>query len=206
MLTTYGYTLPYDRGQLDNMCENGKVIPFHSRLLIEPEHLNPVRMKDWCSGRILNYHVKITEIQVIYFRTQLHSFLLQFLTNFTQWFTAKDIYPVAKDKNTVEKHYEPYYIASRKQLPHFDESFRGYSFNKRQHNIILQYIGYKFLVLPNVFVIHRWHPISDSKKSLSGLVKQTNSLTYKTFLAKTMRKYRGEMEPTRGNFISQDFS
>lgn len=80
----------------------------------------------------------------------------------------------------------------------FDERFRGYSFNKRQHNIELQYLGLEFLVLPNVFVIHRWHPLSDSKKKLNGPVKQTVGRAYEKFLSEIAKKYQGQKDLFRG--------
>ncbi len=76
-------------------------------------------------------------------------------------------------------------------MPRFDARFRGYGFNKRQHNIELQYMGFEFQVLPEpVFAVHRWHKSSDSKKKLSGIVKASVGRAYEEFLSDMMKRYR----------------
>ncbi|KAJ3226962.1 hypothetical protein HK099_003754 [Clydaea vesicula] len=179
-LLTVNFRVPFNREDLDKLCSEVKAIPFHSKISIAKENLNFAKVKRWCQGDILNYHTKVTDIQ--------------FLTNFTRWFKAMDIYPIEKDKTQLDRYYEPYFIALKSHIPLFDERFRGYSFNKRQHNIALQYLNYDFLVLPEVFVIHRWHIISSSKKRLNGLVKSTVGRVYNAFLTEMYNKYSKNSE------------
>ena len=53
-------------------------------------------------------------------------------------------------------------------MPLFDERFRGYGFNKRAHSMTMQYLGFSYLVLPNVFCVHRYHVPSRSKLELKS--------------------------------------
>ncbi|KAJ3092792.1 hypothetical protein HK102_002720 [Quaeritorhiza haematococci] len=58
------YDVPFDRTQLDEHCMNGTVVPFHSKFVLDRERMNRRSVEMWCRGEILNYHVKVTDIQV----------------------------------------------------------------------------------------------------------------------------------------------
>ncbi|XP_018646039.1 glycosyltransferase-related [Schistosoma mansoni] len=55
--------------------------------------------------------------------------------------------------------YEPYVIVSR-HTTMFDEIFIGFGWNKASYIMALDALGYKFIVLTNVFLIHLPHPPS----------------------------------------------
>jgi hypothetical protein len=66
LLVTSGYSTPITRSELDRLCRAAKLIPFHSKITLNVDELVPVKMNEWCSGAILNYHTKITAIQVYF--------------------------------------------------------------------------------------------------------------------------------------------
>ncbi|XP_034937616.1 LARGE xylosyl- and glucuronyltransferase 1-like isoform X2 [Chelonus insularis] len=72
-------------------------------------------------------------------------------TNFSYWKTAVDPYEVS-----WEPDFEPYIVVS-KSAPMYDERFIGFGWNKVSYITHLTALGYKYIVLPNVFIIHRPH-------------------------------------------------
>ncbi|EFA86299.1 putative glycosyltransferase [Heterostelium album PN500] len=56
--------------------------------------------------------------------------------------------------------YEPYLIFNRNNTELFDERFKGYGFDKNSHVFTMAVSGYRFIVLPNAFIIHINHPTS----------------------------------------------
>jgi len=56
--------------------------------------------------------------------------------------------------------YEPYLIFNRTETEWFDEQLKGYGFDKNSHTFTMAVQGYKFLVLPEAFIIHINHPES----------------------------------------------
>jgi hypothetical protein len=64
LLVTSGFSLPITRSELDRLCQAAKIIPFHSKITINVNDLDSEKMNQWCRGEILNYHTKITAIQV----------------------------------------------------------------------------------------------------------------------------------------------
>lgn len=174
--------LPITRKTLHKGCVKGTIIPFHSKLI--KTDLDTTQTEQFCLGKISKYHISITNIHK--------------LTNFTKWFsTTSDSnnnnlpYQITVLKNYIDRYFEPYWIADKRFLPAFDERFRGYAFNKRSHNIELQYRNTEFWVIPDVFVLHRWHGQSDSKKKLGGMIRATVGRAYNRFQG-DMRKVYGE--------------
>ncbi|TPX77138.1 hypothetical protein CcCBS67573_g01559 [Chytriomyces confervae] len=98
-------------------------------------------------------------------------------------------------KRVIQVYYEPYFIARRAIVPRFDTTFRGYSFNKRSHSIEMQARGVRFYVAPQVFVLHRWHGESASRKvwkgGEEGIIKKTVGRAYQQFLVGVKRRYEG---------------
>ncbi|XP_078334366.1 xylosyl- and glucuronyltransferase LARGE1-like [Crassostrea virginica] len=72
-------------------------------------------------------------------------------TNYTKWRAASSMYTV-----TWERDYEPY-IVVKKGVPLFDQRFVGFGWNKVSHAILLDLLEYKFIVLPDAFIIHMPH-------------------------------------------------
>jgi hypothetical protein len=53
--------------------------------------------------------------------------------------------------------WEPYYIADKTDLPRYDARFAGYGNDKAVQTYEMSFRGFKFLVLPDSFVIHIEH-------------------------------------------------
>ncbi|XP_011299721.1 glycosyltransferase-like protein LARGE2 isoform X2 [Fopius arisanus] len=80
-------------------------------------------------------------------------------TNYNLWKVAVDPYEV-----TWEPDFEPYIVVS-KSTPLYDQRFIGFGWNKVSYITHLTALGYKYVVLPNVFIIHRPHgPSADIGK------------------------------------------
>ncbi|CAH8501160.1 unnamed protein product [Heterobilharzia americana] len=75
-------------------------------------------------------------------------------TNYSHWKSVNMNYEVQWSAD-----YEPYVIISRYAV-NFDESFIGFGWNKASYIMALDALGYKFIVLANVFLIHLPHPPS----------------------------------------------
>ena len=63
--------------------------------------------------------------------------------------------------------YEPYVVLRwcNGSTPYYDERFHGYGKNKIEYISHMRYVGYKFAVLPNGFIVHHPHPESNAKES-----------------------------------------
>lgn len=72
-------------------------------------------------------------------------------TNYSNWKTAIVPYEV-----TWEPDFEPYVVVSKK-APQFDQRFIGFGWNKVSFITHLTALGYKYIVLPDAFIIHRPH-------------------------------------------------
>ena len=77
-------------------------------------------------------------------------------------------------------HYEPYVVVSS-DVVRYDTRFVGFGWNKVSHIMELHAASYTFIVLPDVFVLHMWHPVSlqnslfQTKKFRHCLSKQQNA-------------------------------
>ncbi|CAH3103630.1 unnamed protein product, partial [Porites lobata] len=88
---------------------------------------------------------------------QIESPLSHSSTNYSKWYNSNESYEVSgyQDK------YEPYLILRMTpELPLYDERFTGYGMNKISHIIELTILRYKFIVLPDVWIVHRYHRLS----------------------------------------------
>lgn len=74
-------------------------------------------------------------------------------TNYHKWPTARKPYEVQYGYS-----YEPYFVIRRDLCPLFDERFIGYGNDKSSHTYEVAIAGFKFLVLPDPFIIHKDHP------------------------------------------------
>ncbi|KAG2494910.1 hypothetical protein HYH03_006845 [Edaphochlamys debaryana] len=69
------------------------------------------------------------------------------------WVKAKDAYPI-----DFERGFEPWGILPRFEDPGYDERFRGWCYDKIQHvDTLARLRDFRFLVLPDVWLVHRWH-------------------------------------------------
>jgi len=89
--------------------------------------------------------------------------------------------------------------------PYYDERFHGYGKNKIQHVQHLRLMGYRFLVLPQGFIVHNPHMESKVKQKWndmrnSDLHHQMDEL-YKKFLLELIEKYQSEIR--NGGVVEQ---
>ncbi|CAH8514291.1 unnamed protein product [Schistosoma rodhaini] len=98
-------------------------------------------LKSWEIGEILPFRHKIWSAG-------------HMSTNYSHWKLSNNDYEVQWSAD-----YEPYVIVSR-HTTMFDEIFIGFGWNKASYIMALDALGYKFIVLTNVFLIHLPHPPS----------------------------------------------
>lgn len=72
-------------------------------------------------------------------------------TDYVRWRVATRPYEVE-----WRLEYEPFIVAGR-DVPRFDERFVGFGWNKVEHTMLLSAMDYKFIVLPEAFVMHKFH-------------------------------------------------
>ncbi|CAB3400326.1 unnamed protein product [Caenorhabditis bovis] len=77
-------------------------------------------------------------------------------TKVEEWLYANESYTIEWKKN-----YEPYIIINRQSVPHYDERFGGFGWNKVTHIIKLRAENYTFKVTPTSFMLHQSHPPSN---------------------------------------------
>ncbi|KAL5111621.1 LARGE xylosyl and glucuronyltransferase 2 [Taenia crassiceps] len=74
-----------------------------------------------------------------------------FATNYSHWYKAEMPYEVKWDAD-----FEPY-VLIRRGHEQFDERFVGFGWNKVSFFMLLDALDFKFVVLPNAFIIHLPH-------------------------------------------------
>ncbi|KAK4872693.1 hypothetical protein RN001_014722 [Aquatica leii] len=102
----------------------------------------------------------------------------------------------AKEPYTVkwQPQYEPYVVVES-SVPKYDERFVGYIGNKIQHIMELEAARYEFIVLPNTFLVHKYHERSSDyqnyrkSKYYFSCIAQIQSLFVKEINARYNRTY-----------------
>ena len=79
-------------------------------------------------------------------------------TNYRTWFKARNPYQIE-----WAQHFEPYVVV-RSDVARYDERFVGYGYNKVSQITELKAQGYRFVVIPEAFIIHTPHPPTIDKK------------------------------------------
>ena len=92
--------------------------------------------------------------------------------------------------------YEPF-IVTTKEVPKFDERFVGFGWNKVEHIMELAALDYKFLVLPEAFVIHQFHAAS------YDIIKHRESSKYRTCIKGLKRSFLLELKARRPDFFTR---
>ncbi|XP_046432242.1 LARGE xylosyl- and glucuronyltransferase 2-like isoform X2 [Neodiprion fabricii] len=106
-------------------------------------------------------------------------------TNYTHWCKASEPYEVG-----WEPDFEPYVVVPS-SAPSYDTRFVGFGWNKVSHIAHLAAMGYRFVVLPDAFVIHRPHaPSFDIVKfRQDSLYRRCLKKLKDTFVDELLRKY-----------------
>ncbi|GAX83397.1 hypothetical protein CEUSTIGMA_g10822.t1 [Chlamydomonas eustigma] len=82
-------------------------------------------------------------------------------TNYKEWYSTEKQYEVS-----YSARYEPWMVVNRKAVPWHDVRFRGYGQNKIVHVAHVNASGFKFVVHPSAFIIHRAHEITAARTQL----------------------------------------
>nr|CDS27883.1 glycosyltransferase protein LARGE2 [Hymenolepis microstoma] len=72
-------------------------------------------------------------------------------TNYSHWYSSDVAYDVTWDTD-----FEPYVLINR-EFGQFDENFVGFGWNKVSFFMLLDALDFKFIVIPDVFIIHFPH-------------------------------------------------
>ncbi|KAI8647199.1 glycosyl-transferase for dystroglycan-domain-containing protein [Parasitella parasitica] len=103
-------------------------------------------------------------------------------TNYTQWYTATELYPVTE----YEFSYEPYIIYKKEGTPWCDERFIGYGANKAACLYEIFISGVDFYVLPNDFLIHQSHKYANHDRTRE---RTHNRVLYENFRTEICLRY-----------------
>jgi len=90
-------------------------------------------------------------------------------TNFKKWETAESPYEVF-----YQQYFEPYMVMERKTFPRFAQRFVGRYYDKSSHAMQLYFLKYKFMVAPDSFLVHLYHP--QNIKAHEGYFKCAHSV------------------------------
>jgi hypothetical protein len=85
-------------------------------------------------------------------------------TDFKKWFNASDSIQATYTVNC-----EPWFIIHRLLCPLYDTRFRGYGWNKVQQVAHVNSSGFRFILHPTAFLIHRPHAKSDAQGMYSSV-------------------------------------
>ena len=103
-------------------------------------------------------------------------------TNYDHWKTAQRPYKISWAEN-----FEPYVIVHR-NVSSYDRRFIGFGWNKVSHLMELNYQGYRFIVLPEAYIIHLPHAPS------ADVAAFRRSKNYRDCMLVFKREFRKEME------------
>lgn len=120
-------------------------------------------------------------------------------TNFAKWRTATTPYQIE-----WEPDFEPYVVV-RRDVQRYDTRFVGFGWNKVSHIMQLHAQKYRFIVLPNAFIIHMPHaPSFDiAKYRSSGSYRKCLHQLNQKFIRELGSKYNGTFEDKEWNGVKQ---
>ena len=162
---------------MDNYKQTALVVPAFET--VEHEISFPKSKEEMLSlikkDQVRQFHVKVW--------AQAHS-----PTMYKKWKLATKPY-----KARYRLHYEPYIVVSS-DVVRYDTRFVGFGWNKVSHIMELHAQSYKFLVLPNLFVLHMWHPVSVQK------IKYFKNTLFQDCLKKQEKDSQSDLVSKYGNF------
>ena len=102
-------------------------------------------------------------------------------TNFSKWMTSLKPYTVQYSKS-----FEPFIVA-KKNIVKYDRRFY-YGWDRTSHTISLVAEDYEFIVLPDVFMVHRPHRLYSGIKSYTKKNMHCLRKLQKQFIHELVRK------------------
>lgn len=115
-------------------------------------------------------------------------------TDFDRWKSSSDVYEVEWSRD-----FEPFIVTSR-DVPRFDERFIGFGWNKVEHITQLAALGYKFLVVPEAFMIHKIHPPS------FDIMTYRESIFYKICVRELRKAFLEELRTKYPKFMNEVYA
>lgn len=110
-------------------------------------------------------------------------------TDYAKWRASTKPYKVE-----WKLEYEPFIVVSR-DVTRFDERFVGFGWNKVEHIMQLAASGYEFYVLPEAFVIHKFHSAS------FDIMKHRESVKYRACIKRLRREFLHELKKKNPEFF-----
>lgn len=169
----------YLRLTITEMTTRNGVNPLAKRALVVPAFENLQYKFDFPSNKIeLLTQLNMGSVSV--FRGQIWP-QGQAATDYARWRTSTKPYRVE-----WEPEYEPFVVTSR-DVPNFDERFVGFGWNKVEHIMQLAALDYEFLVLPEAFMIHKFHSAS------YDIMQHRESFKYRSCIKQKRRIFLTEL-------------
>eukprot|EP00912_Choanoflagellata_sp_UC4_P000828 UC4_evm17s507 len=86
-----------------------------------------------------------------------------YTTNYTRWWVQEN--ELWYNINCVlNEKWEPYIVVPANDYEaRYDRSFKGFGKNKLQYTALIRFLGYQFVVIKNVFIVHQAHYPSASQ-------------------------------------------
>lgn len=110
-------------------------------------------------------------------------------TDYSRWKIATKPYKVEWQPD-----YEPFIVTS-KDVPRFDERFVGFGWNKVESITHLAALGYEFIVLPEAFLVHKFHSAS------YDIIKHRESIKYRACIRYLKKQYLEELRSKYPDFF-----
>jgi hypothetical protein len=145
----YSYVMEHYEYFLSRVSKSVFVIPAFN---FKPPGLNITEFVFNTSVRLPTNKVEVMEAiqnKTLHYE---HWFEAQSATNVSHWLNTDEIYEIE-----ATYWYEPYIMVGLRYVPLFDERFIAYGDDKAQWNRHLAFLGFRYNVLPNHFVIHIPH-------------------------------------------------
>ncbi|XP_060108111.1 beta-1,4-glucuronyltransferase 1 [Heteronotia binoei] len=84
--------------------------------------------------------------------------------------------------------WEPFYIGTS-SVPHYDERFKQYGFNRISQACELHIAGYRFLVLSNAFLVHKGFKVASEFHAQKDAENQRNKVLFRQFKQELKIRY-----------------
>ncbi|KYQ89627.1 putative glycosyltransferase [Tieghemostelium lacteum] len=110
-------------------------------------------------------------------------------TNYDKWTSLKANGEIYQAEYTWI--YEPFLLYRKSQINDYDERLKGYGWDKNTHTFGMACQGFRFMVLPNVWIVHMNHPSKpwEGTDTYSEQMLDSLKIVCKSILPDTKSKY-----------------